>query len=230
MTVLAFDTCFASLSVSVLRSDDAGDDAAASMIEARQTGHAERLVPAIREVLAQAGTDLRQIRRIAVTLGPGSFTGVRVGVACARALSLTLSVPVVGTTSLHVAAMTAAATAPEAASADLLIVAMDARKDAVYVQRFRSHGTQPDGHADLMPLDRLIASATGCNALIVGSAAPLVARAGAGLRTMLGELVPDARHLATIAATLPVLDPVAPMYLRAADARLPGGGLPSGGP
>ena len=88
MNVLAFDTCFSSCSVAV----SAGREGGAPRIEAEHldmnTGHAEALIPMIERVVARAGIAVSEIDRIVVTNGPGTFTGIRTGVAAARALAL----------------------------------------------------------------------------------------------------------------------------------------------
>ena len=68
---------------------------------ARPKQSAERLLPMIAELLAEAGWQRRDIERIGVSVGPGSFTGLRIGIACAQGLSLGLGVPLVGVTSLR---------------------------------------------------------------------------------------------------------------------------------
>ena len=104
--------------------------------EARTTGHAERLFPMIAEVMEGAGLAFSAIDRIAVTLGPGTFTGVRVGVAAARAFALSTGKPVVGVTSLAVMAHRADhLLGPERAGRPLA-VAVDARRDMIYFQLF----------------------------------------------------------------------------------------------
>src|SRR5688572_8430557 len=99
MNVLAFDTCFGALSVAV-RCRAGSEWRQSEGYELRTTGHAERLFPMMQDVLKESGIELAAIDRIAVTLGPGTFTGVRVGIAAARGLAVALSKPVVGVTSL----------------------------------------------------------------------------------------------------------------------------------
>jgi tRNA threonylcarbamoyladenosine biosynthesis protein TsaB len=104
MNVLAFDTCLGALSVAVRWRGSGGEWLMRWAFEAHQGGHAERLMPMIAELLCEAGLPFSAIARIAVTLGPGSFTGVRAGVAAARGLALASGRPVVGTSSLAVMA------------------------------------------------------------------------------------------------------------------------------
>ncbi|MFM2423228.1 MAG: hypothetical protein RL291_1758, partial [Pseudomonadota bacterium] len=105
MNVLAFDTCFGATSVAVRWRSTAGEWLLREAYESRQVatgglagppGQAERLLPMIDEVMAAAGLGFEDIGRIAVTLGPGTFTGVRVGIAAARGLALARKIPVTG--------------------------------------------------------------------------------------------------------------------------------------
>ncbi len=91
MRVLAFDTALGSCSAGLW---DSETGAACQKTEDMRTGHAERLLPLVEEVLSEAGTSWQDIGLVAVTNGPGSFTGLRVGLAAARSLGLSLNVPV----------------------------------------------------------------------------------------------------------------------------------------
>src|SRR5438876_4695058 len=104
MNVLAFDTCLGAVSVAVRWQGARDEWLSCDRFELREGGHAERLMPMIAEVMQEAGLAFSDIERIAVTVGPGSFTGVRVGVAAARALALASGITAVGATSLAVMA------------------------------------------------------------------------------------------------------------------------------
>src|SRR5262249_56809074 len=118
------------------RVDAAGLHVLAEVYEARTTGHAERLLPIIEEALKCSGVGLSEIDRLAVSVGPGGFTGVRVGVAAARALSLATGRPAVGVTSLAAMAPEAQQQLGEGGRGRLPAVAVDARGGIGHGQLF----------------------------------------------------------------------------------------------
>ena len=101
----------------------------AARSEPMERGHQERLAPLVREVAEEAGIAFRGIGRIGVTVGPGSFTGLRVGLALAKGMGLALRVPVIGVGSLTALAATA--------GPGLVAAAIDARREQLYLQVFR---------------------------------------------------------------------------------------------
>ena len=219
MNVLAFDTCFGAVSAAVRRGSKLEES-----YEARTAGHAERLLPMIDETMRSAGLAFRDIDRIAVTVGPGSFTGVRVGVAAARALALATGKPVVGMTSLAVMADEARAQLGNACGERPLAVAVDARRGMVYFQLFDA---AQDISAPLLrePADAAAIIGRG-PAFLVGSAAvavaSLVVAAGGKAEAALADLQPHARVLALRADELVPAVPIQPLYLRIPDAKLQG--------
>lgn len=222
MNILAFDTCFGAVSVAVRRQSERGEWLTREAYEPRGTGHAERLFPMLAEVMAGAGIAFSDIDRIAVTLGPGTFTGVRIGVAAARALALATQKPVVGLTSLAVMARHAVAQLGDARGGRPLVVAVDARRDMVYVQLF-GDGCVETSEAALMTCEDAARRIGPGPVLIIGSAAAAVAAAvsaaGGAAEARLPELQPHARSLAMVAHELAPIDTVKPLYLRAPDAR-----------
>jgi tRNA threonylcarbamoyladenosine biosynthesis protein TsaB len=218
MNVLAFDTCLGAVSAAA-RGPDGG--VLREVFELRSAGHAERLLPMIAEVMQGAGLDFADLDRIAVTVGPGGFTGVRVGIAAARALALATGKPVVGTTSLAVMAHRAAELLGTAA-VRRLVVAVDAHRGALYVQSFGPASAEASPALLLTP--REAAQWLGREAaIIVGPAAvglaDLVQEAGGTAEHRLADLQPHARSLAALAPGLAPEEPVRPLYLRAPDAK-----------
>lgn len=112
------------------------------LAEDMATGQAERFFPALSELLAAAGIDFSAVSRIAVTTGPGSFTGLRIGLSAARGLGLSLGIPVLG-----IPTLTALSLSGEGPTAVLL----DARREEAYFQRFQAPGVALGAPA-LMPM------------------------------------------------------------------------------
>jgi tRNA threonylcarbamoyladenosine biosynthesis protein TsaB len=224
MNILAFDTCFDACSACVARSGEACVEVLASALEQFQTGHAERLVPMIENVMAQAGVGFSDMDRIAVTVGPGTFTGTRIGVAAARGLALVTGAPVVGASSLAVMAMVAERELGSRISGEDLVVAVDARRGEVYVQAFGASARETLSPPLLLPIEEAAQLGGSSALLVVGSGATAVAeaatRAGRQATAHLPELLPDATALAALAVDLAPGDgPVAPLYLRPPDAK-----------
>ena len=181
MTLLAFDTCFGAVSVAVRYRAANGDWSIREAYEARQTGHAERLMPMIAETMAGAGLEFNQIERFAVTVGPGSFTGVRVGVAAARAFALAAARPVVGISSLEVIAARGRQLMGARADGRTLMVAIDARRGGLYCALHRDGTTVADTSPMLLTPEAAIALARDHGALVIGSGGPILADHAAAL-------------------------------------------------
>lgn len=98
MKILAMDTAFNACSVTLL---DAETNKAVTKCDILERGHAERLVPMIEDVLREAGSDYADIDALAVTTGPGAFTGMRIGLSTAKALSAAIDKPLIGVSSFH---------------------------------------------------------------------------------------------------------------------------------
>src|SRR5262249_17472075 len=131
MHILAFDTCFDAVSVAVARREAAGVKVLVERVEARRAGHAERLMPMLAAGLEDAGIGFADVERIAVTEGPGTFTGVRTGIAAARALALATGRPAVGVGSLAAIAFAARRQLAEGLAARPLAVAIAQRPGLV---------------------------------------------------------------------------------------------------
>ena len=159
--------------------------------------------------------------RIAVTLGPGGFTGLRVGIAAARALALAMGLPVVGLSSLAIMAERANRLLGTARAGRPMVVAVDARREAFYVQVFGDNAGDPLSDPQLVSASAAARLLPPGRVLVIGTgAAALVAACGrADLEAALPDLQPHARQLALIAPVLPPLASVTPLYLRPADAK-----------
>lgn len=224
MLLLALDTAGASVTVAV---HDGGRVLAEYPPDDGGTGrrHAEDLVPAIAAVLARAGADRRDLTAVAVGVGPGPFTGLRVGVVTARVLGGVLGVPVHGVCSLD--ALAEAACGAGAALPAEFTVALDARRREVHWAAYRRVGEagwrRTAGPAVAAPAD------------VPRGSSPVVGRAGLLYPAELGPPVPGvpldvgAGALAAVAvrglqAAEPDGDllPPDPLYLRRPDAAVPG--------
>lgn len=222
MATLAFDTCFGALSVACRWQGRSGEWLVREAYEPRDSGHAEALMPMIDDVLHGAGIEFAKIRQVAVTLGPGTFTGVRIGVAAARGFALALGIPVVGVSSLAVMAMRAELLLGQDNERRQIAVIVDARRDHHYVQVFQGDGVLTTGSPQLLDAAGALAALGDRPAILVGSGAAAVAEAapsGAAVTARLPGLQPHARFLAIMAATLPPSASVEPLYLRPPDAK-----------
>lgn len=139
-TLLAIDTAAPRLQLALLR----GASVDVSIDEIAQ-GHAEILFDRIAALLARHATAYPDLTRIAVTTGPGSFTGLRIGLSAARGLALALDIPVVGVPSLTAISLAAPAGKP-------IAVLLDARRGEAYFQCFAAPGA-PVAEPHLVPLD-----------------------------------------------------------------------------
>jgi tRNA threonylcarbamoyl adenosine modification protein YeaZ len=217
MRVLAIDTALGACSVALL--DTAQPESAVHESQAMARGHAEALMPMIARVFAHAGFDASQLDRIAVTVGPGSFTGLRVGIAAARGLALAAGKPAIGLTTL------AAYAAPLIAANDAVPVvsAIDARHDHVYLQVFGAGGLTLVKPA-ILPVADAARAARGGPPRLVGTGAELLARAWPASERPPVQIdnrpAPDIEWVARLGAAAPDSGaPPKPLYLRAPDAQ-----------
>jgi tRNA threonylcarbamoyladenosine biosynthesis protein TsaB len=210
MRILALDTAVAACSVAIW--DDG--TVLAEEQQALAYGQAEILVPMLARVLARAGLRVADMDRLACTIGPGHFTGLRAGLAAARGLSLAASTPLIGITTLE--AVAAGVASVELAGRDL-IVALDSKRAEAYVQRFDG-ARRPLGAAAALTPQALASQAQAGAVLVAGDAAAVVANAlvGAGVAAQLSGAppLPQARLVASLAATRDIpAAPPAPFYL-----------------
>ncbi len=221
MRLLAIDTALAACSAAVLdtahRTLNGGIIASESL--AMDRGHAEALIPLIARVMPASGLSFADLDRVAVTTGPGSFTGLRVGIAAARGLGLAMKIPVVGVSTLSAYA------APYLGADNKfpVLAAIDARHAHVYLQVFAPGGRTLIAPR-LAPLSEAVRAASDAPVRIVGSAAQAVADELSGTApapvTVDGSDAPDIGWIAQIGAVMPeATAPPKPLYLRAPDAQ-----------
>lgn len=224
MNVLAIDTCLGALSVAVGCFDAAGGcTRLTSAYEELQTGHAEHLMPMVRTKMKDAGLSFADLTRAAVTLGPGTFTGVRTGIAAARAFRLASGLEVVGTTSLAVMARGVFEAPFSVGDERPLLVAIDARRGGVYVQMFGRGALEPLTEAQELTPNAAAALGGEMALRLAGSGACVVAEAalaaGRQVDVVAEHLQPHARDLAILAVDLAPLQDVKPLYIRLPDAK-----------
>ena len=200
--VLAFDTSAAHCAAALL----SGDRLLALRHEAMDKGQAERLIPLLDDVLAEGGATWADLSALAVGTGPGNFTGVRIAVAAARGLALSLGIPAIGVTTLDARAH---------GLPRPLAVVEDARRGEVYVH---TYSDRPDTArvVGLAALDSLTLPPA-----LTGTAAALAAEVTGG--HVLTQTMPLVEAIARIAASRLGTDQPrpAPFYLRGADAAPP---------
>jgi tRNA threonylcarbamoyladenosine biosynthesis protein TsaB len=206
--VLALDTCLSACSVAVAE----GSRVLAHAREEMARGHQERLAPMAERTMADAGIGFEAIDRVAVTVGPGSFTGLRVGIAFAKGLAAARGLPLVGIGTLEALA---------APHAGLVFPSIDAKRGQLYLQAFEDG--QPLMAPDVLPVEtaaaRLLEISQGRSATLTGSGWSYLAEAFPEAEVVPAEGA-DARDVARLAAGRTPA-PVMPLYLRAPDARLP---------
>jgi tRNA threonylcarbamoyladenosine biosynthesis protein TsaB len=218
LRLLAFDTSGAALSAAVAE----GRQLLAVHDAPVARGHAELLLPALAGVIATAGLAWTDLDLFVVTVGPGNFTGLRAGVAVARALALALDRPVLGVGTLDVVAQAAA----DPADARPLQVVLDARRSEVYAQRFGADLEPLNGPA-LLSLEQLIGAWVPGWRLVGDRVPGLDGRVDEASMTEARPRAPDLVRIAwrrLRAGASPVAGTaLRPLYLRAPDAR-PGAG------
>ena len=218
MNILALDTSMGACSAAILR-ESGGATTLIAREEEMTRGHAEALMPMLAEVMDEAKLDFAALDLIAATLGPGSFTGVRVAIAAARGLALATNAKLWGTDSLTV--MAQGVVADHAAGP--FAISVDAHRGMLYLGLFDGDGVRLEGPLLVSPEDaatkisRKLHAAFGSGAAILAEAATDI---GIEIEASRPDLQPDAANLAVLAlqsnATLPTLRP---LYLRPPDAK-----------
>lgn len=209
--LLAIDTCLGACSAAVV----VDGALRASRYEERRTGHAEAIVPMLEAVLAEADMPPKSIERIAVTIGPGTFAGMRIGLAAAEGLRLSIGAALVPVSSLW--AIGQRVLAAQGPFHQPLAIAVDAGRGQVYLEVLDRSGQPVDGPV-LIDVGAAVALVAGKELLLAGSGAPLIA-GNAPERVLVGALEPKAADFAVAAGSLPVAtEAVRPLYFRPADA------------
>jgi tRNA threonylcarbamoyladenosine biosynthesis protein TsaB len=217
MLILAIDTALDACSAGVL-------DTRVSKLIAQESlpmkrGHAEALMPLIARVMKQASLAFTALDRIAVTTGPGSFTGLRVGLSAARGIALAAGKPIVGVTTLTAYA----APIVSANGAAPVISAIDARHDHVYVQVVAGDGS-PLMSPRVAAIEEVFAARRFGVPHLVGNAAGILADRWPADAPSPFEVdaqpAPDIAWVGWLgAAVSPDIAPARPYYLRAPDAK-----------
>ena len=213
MCVLALDTALAGCSVAFYDGEKFFTEAADM-----DRGQAEHLVPMIGRVLAKAGADYADIENIVTTVGPGAFTGLRIGLSTARALGLALDVPVTGVSTLNVIARKFVAE-NDVATDEVLCVLLETRRADFYVQF--GEGTPPEALQADEIVERL---GTDGQVVFVGDAVARFKEVVTPLpawRFVEGYALPDPCFMAQMAAAGRADLPPEPLYLRDADVSAP---------
>lgn len=227
--ILAFDCAASSCSAAVWQAGSI----AAHRFEAMARGQAEALVPMIEAVMSEAGADYGDLDVIAVTIGPGAFTGLRIGLATARALGLAAGTPLYGVTTFD--AVLAGASqgeneGQEAPNHNSVLVALETKRADIYGQMF-SAAASPVSDPAAIDEDDLpaFAAAAPPPVLVIGDAGAralgVLLTDGIDAQLSAAPAYADARTVARLAAEIwrPGGDqtPLEPLYLRPPDATLP---------
>jgi tRNA threonylcarbamoyladenosine biosynthesis protein TsaB len=216
VNILAVDTALGACSVTVL----SGDKVLAHRLELMDRGHAEALAPMVEDAMREAGLDFAALDRLAVTTGPGTFTGQRVGLAFMRGLRVALKKPLVGVTTLQ--AMCTAAIAE--AKADCAAALHDAKRGEVYFALANASSLVIEPRIALLAdaVATIEAQSPGAPLALCGTAAEVAAalfKMGTGTTSI---RFPDALWVARLAQNMPAAqDAPKPLYLRPPDAKLP---------
>lgn len=230
MNLLAFDTACDACSVALWRDGTV----AARHARAMARGHAEALVPMIALTLREAGATFAGLTAVSVTIGPGGFTGLRIGLATARAIALAAHVPAIGVSTFD--AIAASVVRLRGDERRNLVVAIETKRDDLYVQSFALTGSDARSDAGFAAFgEPAVLSAEAARSLLPpgplllagDGAARLRAAtdAGAAHEIFAAAALPDAADVASLAARRLAAGvpraPLRPLYLRPPAARLP---------
>ncbi|NQV84124.1 MAG: tRNA (adenosine(37)-N6)-threonylcarbamoyltransferase complex dimerization subunit type 1 TsaB [Rhodospirillales bacterium] len=229
MQVLAFDSATSACSAALWRDGDI----MAHRFEPMVRGHGERLMGMISAVLADSGAGFADLDLLAVTCGPGGFTGLRIGLAAARGLALAGGLPCIGVSTMEAIA---AGTLKSEREDGCVMAAIDSKRGDIYAQVFS--GPDPLGEAEAVPPENLAdflgarkaaKNDPGGRVVVVGDAMDraIASLCGGGVDAVASTAppLPDARTVAAMAAArwshdMPV-ESLRPLYLRSPDAKAP---------
>lgn len=218
MNILAIDCATNACSAALWMNDGPGPARYAEM----RRGHAEALLPMVAAVMEEAGLDFAGLGAIAVTVGPGAFTGIRIGLSAARGFALAAGLPVIGVTTLEAVA------AAQDSEGRAMLIALDSKREDIYLQLFGADGTPAGAPCALLPEEAVTILPEGETVAVAGDMADAVMRALGGFHTppvrLHGPDLPNAAVVARIAAERFVAapaaqaEPPAALYLRPPDA------------
>lgn len=229
MKLLALDTACSACSVAIW----VDGAIVASRTAVMKQGHAEALLPMVLEVIGVSSVPFAALDLVAVTLGPGSFTGLRTGLAAAKGIALAHDLPIVGVTSLEAVALAARLAVPQDLSHLPLTVALETRRGSVYLQSFAADGT-PLSDPCSVTLDDAMDALPETGAVLAGDAASRIVLAMSTAEKSENVLLidsvtgPDARYVAEVAADRWAAGaveksrhPLVPLYIQAPEAKRP---------
>jgi tRNA threonylcarbamoyladenosine biosynthesis protein TsaB len=213
--LLAVDTALGGCSVALLD----GGKIIAHIFEAMDRGHAERLAPMVDEAMRGAAIGFSSLTQLAVTTGPGTFTGQRVGLAFMRGLRLALHLPLTGVTTLEAIALAAM----DATKLDKAAVIHDARREEAYL--LLRDGKNVTQQPCVLPFVDAVERIRTFGPCAIAGTGAVIAKDLLGADFVLSAIrQPDALWAARLAQAMPApTEAPGPLYLRAPDAKLPGG-------
>ena len=207
--ILALDTSSAACNVALLTDHQLSSDEVIIGI-----GHAEYLIPQINSLMAKAEVGFEALDKIVVTIGPGSFMGVKVGLSVARAFALSLSIPLIGISNLEALA----GDAMQFGNTGPVLVAIDARNSELYIQAFelRDEVIIPITDAKTCSVEEAAEMAVGLQAKLIGSGASYIAQVFPDTIVVGTNLAPSITRIASSSLSLMPGTIPGPLYLRPA--------------
>ena len=193
-----------------------------SQREEMTRGQAERLLPMVESVMTDAGASFDSLSAVAVTMGPGAFTGVRIGLAAAKGLALALDIPLLGVTCFEAVAVSVSEHERQGRK---LAVALESKRDDLYLQVF-AKDVVPETAACAIASERLFEALPPAPIILAGDAKARALKAlgeGSDARVFDGDDAVDASRVASLVAARGVdgFPAAKPLYLRSPDVSLP---------